>query len=65
MSKGLKGNCGEPGRAASFAQNSRTAKAGMFDGGTPPSGPKTEPVRLNGVPAPKAKGVSGKGSPAK
>ena len=61
---GLKGNCGEPGKAASFASKSRTAPAGGFDGGAPPSGPKKEPVKIDGVPAIKSKGVSGKGSPA-
>lgn len=51
--------------ATNCASNSRTARAGSYDGGKPPSGPKPEPVRTNGVPSIKQSGVSGKGSPAK
>ena len=58
MSKdSLKGNCGEPGKAAEFAHKSRTARAGSFDGGMPPSGPKSEPSKLNGVPKVPMKGI--------
>ena len=58
MSKdSLKGNCGEPGKAASFAERSRKAPAGQFDGGMPPSGPKSEPSKLNGVKPPKTTGI--------
>lgn len=46
-SKQLKG--GSFSEAASCAQKSRTAKANS-PRSTPPSGPKAEPVRLNGVP---------------
>lgn len=53
-----KGQEGNPKSAASCARESRDAKAGAFHGGTPPSGPKPEPVRLNGVRAPKDKGLS-------
>jgi hypothetical protein len=60
MSKSEKLDAGNPGYAANCAQRSRTAKAGEFDGGKPPSGPKPEPVRLNGVPKVGGKGVSGK-----
>ena len=58
-------DAGNPGYAANCAHKSRTARAGEFDGGKPPSGPKSEPVKLNGVPKIKQSGVSGKGSPAK
>lgn len=51
--------------ATGCAHDSRTAKAGTYDGGKPPSGPKREPSRLNGVPTIRQSGVSGKGSPAK
>lgn len=50
-------DAGNPGYAANCAKNSRTARAGMFDGGKPPAGPKPEPVKLNGVPAPKTSHV--------
>ena len=58
MSKdGLKGNCGEPSKAAMYAKNSRTARAGSFDGGMPPGGPAKEPTRINGVPKIPSKGI--------
>lgn len=44
--------------ATGCAHRSRTAPAGTFHGGKPPSGPKPVPAKLNGVPAPKSKGVS-------
>jgi hypothetical protein len=44
--------------ATGCAQASRTAKAGSFHGGPLPKGPKAEPVRTNGIKAPKEKGVS-------
>lgn len=56
MASGLK-DSGNPSSAASFAQQSRTARAGQFDGGKPPSGPKAEPCRINGVPKLPAKNV--------
>jgi len=62
MSK-YEGNKGNPGEAASCAGHARTAPAGSYNGGMPPSGPKKEPTRLNGVPTIKQSGVSGKGSP--
>ena len=55
LDKGQKGN---PSYAANCAKESRDAKAGAFNGGKPPSGPKAEPVRLNGVRAPKERGLS-------
>ena len=45
------------GCATNCAHNSRTAKAGSYDGGKPPSGPKAEPVKINGVPKIPSKGV--------
>lgn len=67
MGKGIDGssNCAYPEDAMKVAKNSRTAKAGTFKGGTPPSGPKPEPVLTDKVPRIKSTGVSGKGSPAK
>lgn len=56
---GLK-DCSNLGTATGVATQSRTAKSGSFDGGTPPSGPKAEPVRVNGVPILKNSGVSKK-----
>lgn len=50
-------DAGNPGYAANCAKNSRTARAGQFDGGKPPAGPKPEPVRLNGVKPPKTSHV--------
>lgn len=44
--------------ATGCAHKSRTAPAGKFDGGKPPAGPKAEPVRTNGIRAPKERGVS-------
>jgi len=44
--------------AANCAHASRTAKAGAFHGGTPPKGPKPEPVKINGIRAPKERGTS-------
>jgi len=64
MAGGLKDGS-DMGVATGCAKNSRTARAGSYDGGTPPSGPKAEPVLTNGVPKIKQSGVSGKGSPAK
>jgi hypothetical protein len=46
--------------AVDFAKCARSDKAGSFHGGKPPPGPKKEPSRLNGVPAPKERGVSKK-----
>ena len=46
--------------ATGLAHSARTAKAGAFKGGTPPSGPKAEPSRLNGVPKVGGKGVISK-----
>lgn len=46
--------------ATGCAHASRTAPAGKFDGGKPPSGPKSEPVRVNGIRTPKESGVSKK-----
>lgn len=60
MSKSGIPDAGNPGYAANCAHKSRTAKAGQFDGGTPPSGPKKEPTRINGVPKLPNRGVSGK-----
>ncbi|WP_433705810.1 hypothetical protein [Paraburkholderia sacchari] len=57
MAGGLKDG-GNPKYAANCAHASRTAPAGKFDGGKPPAGPKPEPVRLNGVKAPKERGMS-------
>jgi hypothetical protein len=57
MAGGLKDG-GDPKYAANCAHKSRTAPAGKFDGGKPPSGPKAEPVRINGIRAPKERGVS-------
>ena len=51
---------GNPKAAAGMVSRARTSKAGAFDGGKPPPGPKPEPVRLNGVKAPKETGVSKK-----
>lgn len=60
MSKsGLKDGS-DMGVATGCAHKSRTAKAGQFDGGKPPSGPKAEPVRVNGIRTPKESGVSKK-----
>jgi len=57
MSKSeLKG--GSMDAATKCAHGSRTAPAGSYKGGKPPSGPKPEPVKLNGVPAPKMGGTS-------
>lgn len=53
-----KGQEGNPSYAVNCARESREAKAGTFHGGTPPSGPKKEPVRLNGVPMIKERGTS-------
>jgi hypothetical protein len=50
-------DAGNPGYAANCAKNSRTARAGQFDGGKPPAGPKPEPVKLNGVPKIPSKGI--------
>jgi len=44
--------------ATGLAHRARTGKPGEFDGGRPPSGPKKEPTRLNGVPKLPARGVS-------
>lgn len=60
MSKSGIPDAGNPSYAANCAERSRTAKAGQFDGGKPPSGPKAEPVRLNGVPKVGGKGVAEK-----
>lgn len=67
MSKGIdkSSNCSYMGSATGMAHKARTGKAGDFHGGTPPSGPKKEPTKVNGVPIIKQSGVSGKGSPAK
>lgn len=46
--------------ATGFASKSRTAKAGEFHGGKPPMGPKPEPVKVNGIKAPKERGMSKK-----
>lgn len=54
----LKG--GSMDAATKCAHSSRTAPAGTFHGGKPPSGPKPEPSKLNGVPAIKEKGISGR-----
>lgn len=50
----LKG--GSVSEAASCAHKARTARANTL-GGNPPSGPKPEPVRLNGVPRVGGNGV--------
>jgi hypothetical protein len=57
MAGGIKDG-GDPKAAARCAHASRTAKAGSYDGGKPPSGPKPEPVRTNGIRAPKERGTS-------
>jgi hypothetical protein len=57
MAGGLKDG-GDPKAAARSANASRTAPAGKYDGGKPPSGPKPEPVRINGIRAPKESGLS-------
>ncbi|CAG4900686.1 hypothetical protein [Paraburkholderia saeva] len=44
--------------ATGCAHASRTAKAGSFHGGKPPSGPKTEPTLTNGIRTPKERGTS-------
>ena len=44
--------------ATGCAEKSRTAKAGTFHGGKPPSGPKKEPTKVNGVPFIKTSGTS-------
>lgn len=44
--------------ATGCAEKSRTAKAGTFHGGKPPSGPKKEPSKVNGVPLIKESGTS-------
>ena len=49
---------GDAKYAAECAHNSRTAPAGSFAGGKPPSGPRPEPVRTNGVRAPKERNLS-------
>lgn len=54
--KQLKG--GSMSEAVGCAHGSRTAPAGSYKGGKPPSGPKPEPQKLNGVPAPKMGGTS-------
>jgi hypothetical protein len=53
-----KGQEGNPKYAANCARESREAKPGTFHGGKPPSGPKPEPVRVNGIRAPKDRGLS-------
>lgn len=60
MSKSGIPDAGNPSYAANCAHSARTAKAGAYDGGKPPSGPKPEPVRINGVPKVGGKGVAGK-----
>lgn len=60
MSKdGLK-DCADPKAAAGLASKARTASAGAFHGGMPPSGPKKEPTLTNNVPSIKQTGVKGK-----
>ena len=44
--------------ATGCAHGSRTAPAGKYDGGKPPSGPKPTGWKLNGVKPPREKGVS-------
>jgi hypothetical protein len=44
--------------AVGCAEGSRKAKAGTYHGGKPPSGPKAEPVKVNGIKAPKERGLS-------
>lgn len=56
MKSELKG--GSMSAAVNCAQGSRTAPAGSYKGGKPPSGPKPEPQKLNGVPAIKTGGTS-------
>lgn len=56
MASGLKDGS-NMGSATGFAHSSRTAPAGKFDGGKPPSGPKAEQCRTNGVPKLPAKNV--------
>jgi hypothetical protein len=44
-------------RAAECANHARTGKAGTYKA-EPPKGPKKEPVLVNGIKAPKERGVS-------
>ena len=44
--------------ATRCASESRTARAGAFNGGKPPPGPKPVGWKLNGVPAPKLGGTA-------
>jgi len=59
------GNKGDPGKASSCAERARVASAGSYPGGMPPSGPKKEPVRLNGVPTVGSKNGGLKGERSK
>lgn len=43
--------------AAKCAEGSRTKPAGVYNGGKPPSGPKKEPTKVNGVPLIREKGI--------
>ena len=49
---------GDAQYAAECAHGARTAPAGSFAGGKPPSGPRPEPVRTNGIRAPKERNLS-------
>lgn len=51
------GNCGNMNEAAGVASNSRTDRAGAFNGGKPPSGPRPVKDMLNGVPVLPNRGV--------
>lgn len=54
MDKQLKG--GSPSTGASYASGCRTAPANSMRK-VPPSGPKAEPVKTNGVPSIGGKGI--------
>lgn len=54
----LKG--GSLSEGAKCAEEARKERAGSYKGGKPPSGPKAEPNKLNGVPLIREKGVSGR-----
>lgn len=45
------------GAAAGCVHKARTGKAGEYKA-EPPKGPKAEPVKINGIRAPKERGVS-------
>ncbi|HEY6019472.1 MAG TPA: hypothetical protein VIY48_06110 [Candidatus Paceibacterota bacterium] len=44
--------------ATEHVHRSRTAKADTMPDAMPPKGPKPEPVRVNGIKAPKERGIS-------